>query len=177
MKIAVVTSIPFPADRAMRAMRDRLTDMAAFMPNIDRITVEAKSEPAPGEVKLVNRWQAAATEVPAVARPFVKPEQMYWMDHAHWIEAGTMCHWRLEMAFMTDRIKCAGTTAFVPKGASCDMKIDGNLELDLKGMVPGLMLGKVTSAVEVFVTKMLEPNFQKTADALTRFLQSQPGQA
>ena len=175
MKIDVVTYTPFPIEAAFLAMRDQMVALGDYMPNIEKITVESREEPAEGEVKLINRWQAANSEIPAVARSFVKPEQMYWLDHAHWTRHDYLCCWRLEMAFMPERIRCTGTTSYHTVGDRTEMRIKGELELDLKGLVPRLVLSKATSAVEGFVSKLIQPNFQKTADALTAYLTSQAG--
>ena len=53
-----------------------------------------------------------------------------------------------------------------------EMRSEGELTLNLKGLVPRLFLGKATSSVERFVGKLVEPNFQKTAQALTDYLRS-----
>ena len=42
-------------------------------------------------------------------------------------------------------------------------------------MVPRLLLSKVTKGVEGFVGNMVQPNFQKTSDALTAYLEAQRG--
>jgi hypothetical protein len=42
-------------------------------------------------------------------------------------------------------------------------------------LVPRLLLGKATSAVEKFVGKLVQPNFQKTSNALTAYLNTQDG--
>ena len=153
-------------------MRDQLPELSRYLPNIDAITVESREEPAPGEVKLLNRWKAASTEVPLVARKFVNPSTLYWLDHAHWFEAEWLCRWRLEMGFMTDRIGCAGTTSFHEKPGGTEVRIRGDLNLDLKGLVPALLARKATATIEAFVVRLLQPNFKKTNDALVRYLES-----
>ncbi|MCA9557912.1 MAG: hypothetical protein H6704_26125 [Myxococcales bacterium] len=173
MKIDVVTHCPFPLADVFEAMRDQLPALAEYMPNIASIEVKSREELDDGEVKLVNRWQAAQTEVPAAARPFVKPEQLYWLDHAHWMPGQMRCDWRLEMAFMTERIDCRGSTTYHEvKDGGTETRIVGELKLDLKGLVPRLMVNKVTGMVEDFVGRMIQPNFQKTTDALTAYLES-----
>ena len=75
------------------------------------------------------------------------------------------------MGFMSDRVSCVGTTSFQPAGPDqTHMLIKGSLTLDLKGLVPRLLLGRATKGVEGFVGKMVEPNFQKTTEALTAYL-------
>jgi hypothetical protein len=148
VEINVVSEIPFPIADVFKAMRDHMPELAKYMPNVDTINVESREDVGDGCVKLVNRWNAAATEIPAVARPFVNQSDVYWLDHAEWNEKSNACNWRL---------------------------IIGTLKLDLKGLVPRLLLGKATSAVEKFVGKLVQPNFQKTSNALTAYLNTQDG--
>ncbi len=173
MKLTVDNVVPFPIADVFRGMRDQMPAIAEYLPNIDSIIIQSQEEPAPGEVKLVNRWKAAATEVPLVARKFVDPNSIYWIDNAHWFESDWHCEWRLEMGFMTERIKTHGKTTFHEVGGGTEVRIRGELSLDLKGMVPGFVAKKVTSAVEAFVVKLLQPNFRKTNEALTRYLGAQ----
>lgn len=174
MDIDVVSSIPYPIDAVFTAMRDQLPALADYMPNVDRVEVLEQSEPEPGVMKLLNKWHTARTEIPAIARPFVDQSKMYWFDHATWIEAERLCRWRNEVGFMAERVDCAGATRYrAVKPDVTELHIQGRLTIDLEGLVPRLMLKKATSGVEAFVGRLIEPNFQKTAAALTRYLDAQ----
>ena len=171
MYLNVLTTVPFPKDRVFLAMRDQMPALAEYMPNVDSIIVESREDDDEDDVRLVNRWNGAATEIPVLARGFIDPKHVYWHDHARWLAGEALCHWRLEMGFMGDRIQCSGTTRYVPRGDDAtEMRISGQLNLNLKGLVPRLLMGKATSAVEGFVGQLLKPNFQKTADALSAYL-------
>ena len=173
MKLRVVTRIPFELDAVFEAMRDQMPSLATYMPNVESIEVQSRDESG-DTVKLVNRWNGAATEIPAVARPFVKPDDIFWLDHAEWDNEARLCRWRLEMGFMTDRILCSGQTVYrVIEDDVTEMSIDGELTLDLKGMLPRLMLKPGTAAIEKFVSKLVQPNFEKTAEALKAYLRHQ----
>jgi len=52
------------------------------------------------------------------------------------------------------------------------VRIRGDLNLDLKGLVPALLARKATATIEAFVVRLLQPNFKKTNDALVRYLES-----
>ena len=93
MDINVVSEIPFPISNVFKAMRDHMPELAEYMPNVDNIDVESREESPDGRVHLVNRWNAAATEIPAVARPFVDQSDVYWLDHAVWDENTHACQW------------------------------------------------------------------------------------
>jgi hypothetical protein len=176
MNIRVTTTVPHGLDAVFAAMRDQMPDLAEYMPNLDSIVVESRDD-TDGETKMVNRWQANKSEVPAIARKFVSANQMYWLDHAHWIEAEKVVRWRLEMGFMTERVTCQGQTSYHAVDGGTEMRINGTLDLDLRGMMPKFLLKKAQPAIEKFVLGTVEPNFQKTADALTAYLDAQQSEA
>ena len=172
MKLSIVTQIEHSADSCFAAMRDEMPNLAQFMPNVRQIEV-VERETVDDGVRLTNRWHAASTEIPALARPFIDPDKVFWLDHAHWAKDGHQCSWRLELGFLTERVRCEGFTNFTPEGdARCRMEIDGELSLDLKGLVPRLMVGRATKGVEQFILKLMEPNFRRMGRALTEFLDS-----
>ncbi len=176
MDISVVTTIPYPLELVYAAMRDHLPDLADYMPNVESIVVESREDVSETRVKLVNRWNAASTEIPTVARRFVDQSQMFWTDYADWEEDADRCNWRLKTGFMSERVNCSGNTTYVAVAPDrTELRIRGNLSLDLKGMVPRLVLKRATSGVEKFVSRLVQPNFQKTADALTAYLDAQKG--
>jgi len=173
MKISVITLVPYPVDQVLAVMRDELPALAEYLPNVDKVEVATREELDGGEVKLLNKWKAAKTEVPTVARPFISQDKLNWLDYAHWHT--DRVDWRLEMSFMTDRIKCEGSTRYTDKGGKTEVHIDGDLSIELKGLLPGILANKAKSTVEGFVIKMIEPNFQKTAEAVTRLLDDRAG--
>ena len=173
MHILIKTTIPFPLQKVYEAMRDNMPEMADFMPNIKSIDVKNREEKN-GEIHLVNQWTPNATEIPAVARPFVDPEKTYWLDYATWKTNETSCSWRLQMGFMAERVDCNGRTTFNRIDENnTEMLIDGSLNLNLKGLVPRLFLNKATKGVEKFIGKLVQPNFERTATALTEYLKTQ----
>ena len=172
MKLSIVTKIPHSAQACYEAMRDEMPNLAKFMPNIERIDVIAREEGEDG-VRLTNQSYAAGTEIPTLARPFVDPDRVFWLDHAHWFADEHRCKWKLELGFLTDRVNCEGYTFFTAiSDDSCQMEIDGELTLNLKGLVPRLMVGRATKGVEQFILKMMEPNYRRMGQSLTDFLNS-----
>ena len=72
-------------------MRDEMPALATYMPNVSKIEVVDRVENDEG-VQLTNRWYAANTEIPTLARPFVDPDKVFWLDHAHWAAGEYRCH-------------------------------------------------------------------------------------
>jgi hypothetical protein len=174
MDIVVDSKVNHPRPVVYAAMRDQMQNLAPYLPNVERIDVRERNEPSPGVVDLLNFWKAAATEIPAVARPFVDPSKLSWLDRAHWTDADQTCKWSLEMSFMPDRVKCSGSTTYHEDGPNrTSIRLRGKLELDLKGMLPGLIARSATPSIEQFVVKMIQPNLEKTVEALAKYLDAQ----
>lgn len=172
MDISVRTTIPYPRVQVFETMRDRLPALVEYLPNVGSITVERREEHGPDDVTLHNRWVAARTEIPAVARPFIDASKLTWLDRARWRGAPWTCQWDIEVAIFPERVRCAGVTTFVERGGATEVHIQGKLELSLKGLVPGLLAGRVGPTIEGFVVKLIQPNFQKTAEAVRSYLDS-----
>ena len=170
MDIFIKSTIPHPIQAVYEAMRDHMPKLVPYMPNVQSIVVE-KREQHGNLLHLQNRWTPSQTEIPTVARSFIDAKNTYWIDHAQWNDETKVCSWRLEMGFMSERVQCTGTTSFQSLDRNqTNMIIKGSLSLNLKGMVPRLILGRATKSVEGFVGKMVKPNFQKTTEALIQYL-------
>jgi hypothetical protein len=173
MNIMVKTNIPFPIESVFLAMRDELPELVQYMPNVQSLEILKRETTDTGNISILNKW-TSATEIPKVVRSFIPKDKTYWLDRALWSNDRKTAEWELDMGFMSERINCTGTTSFhVVDSNITEMRVQGNLDLDLKGLVPRLILRKTTSAVERFVRVLVQPNFEKTSDALISYLQSQ----
>jgi uncharacterized protein YndB with AHSA1/START domain len=165
-------TVHHPRPLVFRALRDRLVEIAAFMPNITGIDELERTEEAPGRHRLVNVWHGEGA-IPAVARRFVKPHMLRWTDRAVWDEGEWTCEWSQETAFFTDRVSCSGTSRYVEvEPGTTLIEIRGGFELRLQGLpgLPSLLTRRATPAVERFIVGLITPNLQKTAVAVERFL-------
>lgn len=174
MDISVDHRVNHSRELVFRTMRDRMPDLAPLLPNVESIVVKDRKEEA-GKVELVNLWKAAKTEIPTVARPFIDQSKLNWLDRARWTESDWRCVWSLEVGFMPERVKCGGETQYLEDGPGRTLvRMRGKLELDLKGLLPGLIARSATPGVESFIVKLVQPNFEKTIEALSKFLDTKP---
>ena len=174
MDITVDHVVAFPRELVFATMRDHMPALAPFLPNVEAIEVRERKEPEPGVVELVNFWKAAKTEVPTVARPFIDQSKLNWLDRARWTASDWNCAWKLEVGFMPDRVKCAGNTSYLEDGpGKTKVRMRGKLELELKGLLPGIIARSATPGIEAFIVRLVQPNFEKTLEALSKYLQSQ----
>ncbi len=174
MKISVTQIIPFPRKAVFAVLRDHLPELADYLPNIKKIEVKERTEEGP-VVRLLNLWHAAQTEVPTIAKPFLDPSKLNWLDRSVWDENTWENHWDIEVGFMKDRVTCKGTTIYEEKSPTeTEVRIQGELLIDLKGYLPKLIAKRASPKVESFVVDLIEPNFAKTNEGVIRFLEAHP---
>jgi len=173
MKIESSTMISHPIEAVFEVYRNRLPELARYLPDIREIVVESREELDDG-IKLHNIWIASA-DIPSFAKAFIKPELLRWNDYATWHDADYVCHWKIVTGFASEAVRCSGITGFEAKGDSTRVYIDGDLSLDLKKVpgVPKLLAGSIGPKVEAFVVKLITPNLQKTNQAIQDYLDAQ----
>lgn len=175
MKISVAQVIPYPRPVVFGVLRDHLPELAAYLTNIEYIQRQGRTELAEGGVELTNLWQAAKTEVPMVARAVLDPAKLSWLDTSRWEPAKWSNTWSMKVSFMQERVTCHGVTSYHERGdGGTDARIDGVLELDLKGMLPGLLARRAAPKIEAFVINLIKPNFEKTNEGLIQYLEAHP---
>lgn len=172
MRIDTDATIGHPRDLAFRTVRDNMVEVGEHMPNITRIEVLEREEPEPGVVEFVNIWHGEGA-IPAVAKPFIKASMLRWTDHARWDERDWSCEWRMETAFMTDRVTCSGRNVYETIDESrTRLHIEGDIGIDLAGFpgVPSIVARRARPAVEKFIVGLITPNLTKTASAVDAYL-------
>ncbi len=172
MKIDVVDIIPYPLETVFRTLRDDMVSLVPYLPNVDEIVVKERKELDDGKVEYVNWWRASS-EIPTVARAFVKPDMTNWTDFAIWDEREWSCDWRQETAFFTDRIHCSGRNTYRSLGPEeTRLVIKGELTIDVKGIkgIPRLMAPTIGAGIEKFVVSLITPNFKKMSEGLIGYL-------
>jgi len=173
MEIRADATIPFPPERVFTAYRDRLVELAEFLPNIASITVLSREELAGGDVKLVNEWRGSGSDIPKVARPFLSEDKLRWTDHATWHAADFTVDWRSDVHAFPGAVLSSGKNRFVAAGQGTRLEIRGEIKVDARKIpgVPGLLAGTVSAAVEKLLGSQVASNATAQAGGLTRMLQ------
>jgi hypothetical protein len=163
--------IHHPRDVVYRTYRDRLSEIAAYIPDVKRIVVLSKEERA-GGMKFHNEW-VADREIPRLMQVVVKPEMLRWDDYADWHDGDWHCDWRLELRTLKDRVSCHGTNTFFELGSDhTKVVLAGSLEIDLSNFpgIPRILAGRLAPQVEKFIVSLITPNLEKVNGSLERFL-------
>lgn len=174
MRIHSESIIHHPRAAVFAAYRDRLSDVAAYIPDIQRIDVLRRDE-VDDVVSLHNLW-VADREIPKVARGFIRPDMLQWDDWAKWNATQFDCSWRLGIRAFPEGVRCSGTNTFVELGAErTKVILGGDLTVDVKKIpgVPRLLAGRIGPQVEKFIVSLITPNLERVNSSLGRFLDDQ----
>lgn len=172
MKIEGTERLTHPARLVFATLRDTTPELAAYMPNIEKVEVLDRDE-RPPLTHLHNRWQGSNRDVPALVRPFVGKELVSWHDRATWNEEGLDCTWRIEAVVGKECFSCAGRTTITPEGDEhCLFTLAGELHVDPNHVpgVPRFLARRLQEPLERFIGNAIRPNLTSIAGAVQRYL-------
>ena len=162
-----------PAPHIGAAIRDRLSEIAASLDDVETITTVSRDERADGGMMLVNEWRVNP-KLPAALSTVITPDKLGWLDYADWSADLSQCRWRIEPFFLADAIRCEGTTRIEPAmgGRGARAIFEGTLAVDPDALsaVPAMWRRSATTAIEVLVGTLIPKNFRKTTDAISALL-------
>jgi len=171
MRIESESLIRHPQPVVYGAYRDRLPEIAAYIPDVKEIRVE-KREEQDGGVKIHNVW-IADRDVPVFAKAFLKPEMLQWDDFADWKDDESRVYWTLKLRVFTDSVTCGGTNSFIAAGdGQTKVRLEGDLDIDVKNIpgVPKLLAGGIKPKIEKFIVSLITPNLKRVNESLQQFL-------
>lgn len=174
MEIRSESRIHYPRAQVYAAYRDRLPEIAKFIPDIKEIVLRSREE-AGGRVKLHNEW-VADREIPSFAKAILKPEHLRWDDFAEWHDEGFYVAWTLKTRAFTDAVRCSGRNTFVEDGAGgTRVLLTGDLQIDLKEIpgVPSFLAGRIAPQVEKFIISLITPNLERVNASIEKFLDAE----
>lgn len=176
MELAAQTRIPFPRDLVFATIRDRMPELAGFMPNIKQIEMKERRDADP-LTHFINTW-TASTEIPAIAQRYLKPDMLKWTDYAKWDRSNYSCDWKTVLVAWPDVLECGGTNVYNAFGDETELQIRGNLHLHLEhAPIPKLFVSTVRPIVERIVIASLKPNLLSIGDAVAQYLAKQKAAA
>lgn len=174
MRIHSESLIQHPQEAVYAAYRDRLPEVAAYIPDIKEILV-VKREALDDGLQIHNIW-VADREVPPFAKAIIRPDMLRWDDHACWSDSEQLVRWTLHINAFSEAVTCEGTNTFVAAGdRATRVVLEGDLQIDLAKVrgVPRLMAGRLGPKVERFIVSLITPNLEKVNESLGAFLDDQ----
>ena len=174
-EINIKDTVAHSRETVFSTFRDELTELIPHLPDVKSIEVKERNEVDESTTKVTNLWKAEPEEIPRLARAFIKPEMLNWTDYATWRQDDWECDWDMEVGFLSDAVSCKGTTQYIVKGEDkTEVVIKGTLEVDAAKIpgVPRFGAGKIGSAVENFVVRLITPNLTNVNRGLESYLKA-----
>lgn len=169
-----LVGVRHPPHALARAVRDLICEIGPSLEQVERIATISRVERPGGATALVNEWRVNPT-LPVGLDGFVTPDQMGWFDHSEWAGDLSACSWRIEPFFMSEAIRCEGTTRFEPAmgGRGSRATFEGRLDIDPSALasVPLTWRAPASLAVEFVIGTLIPRNFRKTVEALATRLE------
>jgi hypothetical protein len=156
-----------PPERMFTAMRDRIVEATAALPDIKAVHQLERSE-VDGDILIVNRWEARQT-LPRALQAKLDTDELAWIDRAYWNEQSRSCRWTIEPLIANGALTCQGSTRFEPAmaGRGARAIFEGVLALDSTFLdsLLGRLRSPATSLLESVATTVIPANFRAAAEA------------
>lgn len=176
MRIYTESRITHPREVVYHAYRDRLAEIAAYIPDIRAIEEKSREDLGGGQTKVHNEW-IGDREVPRFARGFLSPEAFRWDDYAEWDDGKHHVHWSIKLRMFTDSVTCGGVNSFreIDENTAA-VVLDGDLQIDLASIpgVPSLLARPLKPKVDEFIVSLIKPNLIQVNKSLQAFLDENP---
>jgi hypothetical protein len=173
MKMQSEDIVRYPRDLVFSTFRDHTPELVPYLPDIASIEVlERQPEPG-GELRAVSLWRAQPVEIPALVRPWMKPQWMQWRDRALWSPRTWTCQWSIELLAFDEVVQAQGHNTYQAVGPG-SVRVISQAEIKVNAArlpgVPRLMARRAGRALERFVVKLLEPNLTRANRGLEAYL-------
>lgn len=160
-----------PLEEVYVLVRDELSKLVPYLPNVDKIEVHKHAPLAEGKVEVINHWYGKA-EVPSMVKKFIKPELFSWKDFAKWDDENHCVVYELESFMGNDLFDAKGINTFTAIGDDkTELKISCEVIIypDKVPGVPRLLAKKVTPLIESVLEKVLGPNLTSLGKGLNDY--------
>jgi hypothetical protein len=178
MRFDLSNRVTHPAPLVLSTMIDRMEEIVPFLANVDSIETCERRELAEGRIRIVRRWQGAASAAPVALRPFLSHDLLAWIDTAVWTPAEYKVAWThsTAMTAVAAFYECSGVNFFEPYPAapatSTRVRITGELKVRAENFpgIPAFLGSRLAPQVERFLIGLLTPNLESLAHGLQGYL-------
>lgn len=167
-------TIPSNVEQVYTLVRDHISDIAKFLPSVEKIEQINSTETETGKHEKENHWYANI-QLPKLIAGYIPENLMRWKDFAYWDDNSKEVTYRLESFIGNQLFSAEGKNKFTHSktanemilSVSCEVKIHGDA---LPG-IPKLLARKITPAIEKLIEKMLEPNITSLGTGIKSYLE------
>lgn len=173
MDIHAESHIAHPHQHVYTTYRDRLSEVAAYIPDIKEIRVLSR-EDTDAQHTIHNLW-IADREVPSMVKRFFSQDMLRWDDFAVWHDDGSYCDWRLSIPAFPNQVRCSGQNHFHADGSGTKVVLTGDLQIAVDKIpgIPKILARRIAPQLEKFIVQLIKPNLIEVNRSLGRFLDAQ----
>jgi len=170
MKLEVTDVIAYPVDEVFAAFRDHMTELAAYLEAIEKITVLSR-ETDGDTTHIVSIWESKI-KFPGPVEKMIPQGVRSYRDVADWHAQRHTVDWRIEIPVLTEAVDAHGTNTFVAKGTKTEMSIRGEINIDPKKIkgVPTILARQIVPTVTKVVVSTVKKNMVEGNRGLERYL-------
>ena len=172
MKIEYTDIIKSHPEKVYQLVRDDLSQLASYLPNIKKIDQEHYKKILPDTYDIVNRWYANV-ELPYLVKKFVSEELFSWKDTAVWFDKKKCVQYELESFYANKLFSAQGTNYFLPYGeCQTQLKVVCQFQIYPEKVpgIPKVMTRKVVPIIDKLVEKAFAPNMKSLGVAIKKYL-------
>lgn len=173
MQFEFEQDIAFGVESVVDSVRERLAELAAFLPEVASIEPLDKSVDTDGITHMKSLWCANPSSVPVAVRHLVSQEMLQWRDIATWHDNPSRVCWRFETAHFKTLYTCSGTNYFEPVGDSATrIRMTGELCVFAEQIpgVPNFIAKRLRPRIEEWLVGMMMPNLEALPVAIEKLL-------
>jgi hypothetical protein len=180
VRFDVSNRVTHPAALVLETMIERMEEIVPFLANVESIETREREDLRDGRIRIVRRWQGAASAAPAALRPFLSRDLFAWIDTAVWTPVRYEVAWTHTAAIgaLAALYDCSGVNSFVPHPDAADtatlVRLTGDLRVRAQNIpgVPSFVGSRLAPQVERFIIGLIEPNLESLATGLQSYLDS-----
>lgn len=172
MRFDVREATRYPRAVVFAAHRDRVSDIVAYLPDVEKIEMRSRTVHAGGREEHVQWWTGSTSALPLLLRPVVPPAMLQWKQTTLWDPSDHTARWTIEVPGLGPAVDARGINRYVEaEPGKCHIEIEGDFDFRPE-RVP--QLAKIPSSavpmVEKAVVAMILPMIERTGSAVARWL-------
>ena len=173
MELSSTTKINAPIDQVYNLVKNDLSKIVPYMPNVESIDVVDKNIEG-SKTHITNKWLAKA-EIPGAVKKFIKPEIFSWKDSAVWDDEKNEVKYSLESFLANDLFDANGHNLFKSIGENeTELTINCSVTIYPEKVpgVPRFLARTVSPMIETLIEKLLGPNLASLGTGINDYLKN-----
>lgn len=177
MNISQIAMIRQPRAVVWSAMRDRLSELATQLSDIESVVTESRNVDDSGLIAIKNTW-TAGPNLPALVEKHVNSGLITWHEFSHWYPNKFETQWQIEIPSLANQFECVGTTqyheAMGKQGTRIAFRVEACFLPNSNGNTDGA--SPFARALESMIVTLVSKNFRKLVELADEMIQHEVGQ-